>query len=414
MTTRVAYLVSRFPRLTETFIVNEIAAVKALGVDVDLYSLVHEDDVLVQDEAARLEAGAHFGLDGGATHLVRTQLHWLRRRPRTVLGIWWRVVRGNLRSPRFLARSLMVVPMAMAFATRMEAAGTDRIHAHFATHPALAAHVVNALTGIDYVVTVHAHDLYVNRTMLREKLEGAAAIIAISDYNKRLMTELWPDLADRIHVIHCGVDLSRWTAAPSPDPDRHDARPVLLAVGSLQAYKGHRHLIDACAELRDRGRDFVCIIAGRGELEDELRAQIRRLDLTDVVRLAGAKSSAEVRELMAEADVLVHPSIVTETGKTEGIPIVLMEALASHLPVVATDVSGVSELIIDDETGALVAPGDPTALATRVEDLLDDVATRDRLAAAGRIHVADAFDLDRNAPRIVELISPEGSSGVAA
>ena len=405
MTTRIAYLVSRFPHLTETFIVNEIRAIEQHGLEVDLYALVRHSDEVVQPDAAALIDRVTYGASIGWRPMVRAQLHWFRRDRRRWWRCWTRSLWGNRRSPKFLLRALIVVPVAMAFAVRIEADGVDRIHAHWATHPALAAHVIWILTGIEYSVTVHAHDLYVDRSMLGEKLGAAVRIITISDYNRRLIVDSWPDLAERTRVIHCGIDTLSWSEQARTAP-RADPVPTLLAVGSLQPYKGHVHLIDACAHLRDRGVAHRCVIVGRGELEGELRERIERRDLSDTVRLAGPRTSAEVQALMRDAAVFVHPSVVTSTGKTEGIPVAVMEALASGLPVVASDVTGMGELVIDGRTGLLVGPGDAAALADAVERILTDPDAAHEMGRAGCRHVSESFDIERSTVMLLEELEP--------
>ena len=212
MTTHIAYVVSRFPHLTETFIVNEIKAIEQRGIEVDLYALVRHRDDVVQPDAAALVERVRYGASVGIGKMLAAQLHWMRRCPRRWWRSWWRALWGNRRSPKFALRACVIVPVAMAFAMRMEDDHVERIHAHWATHPALAAHVIWILTGIDYSVTVHANDLYVDRSMLGEKLADAAQIVTISDYNRRLLVESWPALADRIHVIHCGIETERWSS----------------------------------------------------------------------------------------------------------------------------------------------------------------------------------------------------------
>ena len=181
---------------------------------------------------------------------------------------------------------------------------------------------------------------------------------------------------------------------------------MLLAVGSLQPYKGHLHLIDACALLRERGIGNRCIIVGRGELENDLRERIAQLGLDDVVELAGPRTSEEVQALMRDAAMLVHPSVVTQTGKTEGIPVAVMEALAAGVQVVASNVTGMGELVIDGRTGVLVDPGDAAALADAIGRILADRERAAAMAEAGRAHVLQCFDIGRSAAMLVDVLTP--------
>ena len=286
--------------------------------------------------------------------MLAAQWHWLRRRPARYLATWGRAILGNARSPKFLVRTLAVVPLAAAFARRIEALDLDHVHAHWATHPALAAWVIGRLTGRTYSFTAHAHDIYVERPMLAEKLRGAAFAVTISDYNQRLLTGWYGRLADRVEVIHCGVDAAVFrprpeAAAASETPG--DRRFEILSIGTLQPQKGHAVLVAAAGRLVERGIPIRVRMVGEGEERPALEAAIAAAGLTEHVQLLGRQPRDRVAALLREADVVVQPSIVLPSGKTEGIPVALMEALASGVPVVATAVSGVPELVEDGVTG---------------------------------------------------------------
>jgi glycosyltransferase involved in cell wall biosynthesis len=406
---RLAYLMSRFPKATETFVLNEILELEALGHHVEIFPLVREHEAVVQPGVEPLVARAH-DVRPLSMAVVRAQLHWLRRRPKAYVTAWAEAITGNLRSPKFLARALVVVPLAATFAERMEGLGIDHIHAHWATHPALAALVAGRLTGRPYSFTAHAHDLYVDRTMLEEKIRRARFVVTISAMNRRLIAGWFgPRAAARITVIHCGVDPAVFAppAASEPATAEPSTLPVpavreLVSIASLQPQKGQIHLVRACGLLRDAGRAVHCTLVGDGEERPRLEAEIARLGLADVVTLAGAQPRDRVAKIVRAADVVVQPSVVLGSGKTEGIPVALMEALAAERPVVASRLSGIPELIRDGETGLLVEPGDPAKLADAIARLLDDPAAASRMARAGRELVLREFDLRRNTERLAE------------
>ena len=224
--------------------------------------------------------------------------------------------------------------------------------------------------------------------------------MTISEVNRRLI-EGWygPAAAAKTIVIHCGADPSVFQPAGEGEPGSGGAAGVssravsIATVASLQPQKGHRNLVDACALLRDRGWSVRCNFAGEGEERPALEAQIRELGLQAVVTLQGALPRDRVVALVGAADVVVQPSVVLSSGKTEGIPVALMEALAAARAVVASDVSGIPELVIDGETGLLVPPGRPVALADAIERLAADPGLRARLGRAGRARVLAEFDL---------------------
>lgn len=396
---RIAYVVSRFPKVTETFIVREIHAAISAGVEVDVYSLLYEDQDVVQSEAESLMDRVTWGNRLPISEVPAAVGTWLLRRPVRTLSLLLTTLRSNLRSPSFLARALVTVPVAMAFALRMERDRVGHIHAHWATHPALAAWVIHQLTGVTYSVTVHAHDLYVDRAMLETKLRDASAVVTISEFNRSLLLRTDPTLADRLHVIRCGVSV------PDRNPRRERASDLVVCVASLEDYKGHRYLIEAVALLAGEGRELIVLLVGDGELRSELERDVEAAGLTAVIRFLGHQPSERVHELLDEATVVVQPSVVTSEGKMEGIPVALMEAMATGAAVVASDISGISELVEDDRTGRLVPQRDPRALALAIADLLDNDHSRQRLGSAARERVADEFELGRNSALLLPLLA---------
>ena len=193
------------------------------------------------------------------------------------------------------------------------------------------------------------------------------------------------------------------------------ARPAsIVCVASLQPQKGQRHLVEACRLLRDRGRAVQCTFVGEGEERTALEALVHALGLEDVVTLPGAQPRDRVVAIVEAADVVAQPSIVLPSGKTEGIPVALMEALAAERAVVASEVSGIPELVVDEVTGVLVPPGDATALANAIERLLDDPALRARLGTAGRRRVLEEFDLHRNTALLAERFRQSVDAGRVA
>jgi colanic acid/amylovoran biosynthesis glycosyltransferase len=390
---RVAYITSRFPKLSETFVLYEILAIEELGIAVDVFALVRESEPVHHREAAHLAERA-FSVGLASWPVFSAQWYWLRRRPRAYASAWWGAVRGNARSPRFLMRALAVVPLAATFARRMSAARVEHIHAHWATHPTLAAYVASRLTGIPYSFTGHAHDIYVDRTMLQEKIAGASFVVTISEFNRRLLERLYGAVArDRVVVIHCGTD-PRLFAPPAVRPD---GPWTIVSVASLQPQKGQRFLIEACRRLIADGVDLRCLLVGDGETRADLEQQVRIAGLEDRIVLLGQQPRHRVVEILSAADAVAQPSIVLASGKMEGIPVALMEAMAMERPVVATDISGVSELVEDGVTGLLVPPGDPGRLAAALRAIHDDPELAVRLGRAGRRRVAEDFDLTRSA-----------------
>lgn len=395
---RIAYMMSRFPKISETFILYEIVAVEELGLHVEIFPLVRETEPVQHREAERLAARAH-DVRLVSRSVVAAQLYWLRRRPGAYLSAWAAAIRGNIRSPRFLVRALAVVPLAATFARRMEELSIDHIHAHWATHPALGAYVASRLTGIPYSFTAHAHDIYVDRPMLDEKIRGAAFVVTISEFNQRFLERLYGrPAAERVVVIHCGTDTSLF----HPPTERVAAPWTIVCIASLQPQKGQTHLIEACRRLAAEGVDLRCLLIGEGEMRPILESQIVEAGLQGRVELLGHQARHRVVELLGAADVVAQPSVILPSGKMEGIPVALMEALAMARPVVATAISGVAELVEDGVTGLLVSPADPTQLTDALRRLHQEPPLAERLGAAGRRRVVEDFDLTRSARQLAD------------
>lgn len=398
---RVAYLVSRFPKLTETFVLYELVALERMGVAIDLYPLRRERQPVAHPEAEGWVRRARFQ-PLVSLRVLRAQLHFLRHCPRRYLATLLEVLRRTLGSANFFLGALAYFPKAASFAYEMRRDGVSHVHAHFCNHPALAAFVIHRLTGIPYSFTAHGSDLHVQRRMLDAKVEDAAFAVTVSRFNRRVMLDACGAAAGpKIHVIHCGVDVESF--APRARAAR-DGPLRLVCVASFEAVKGHRYLVDACAILRDRRVGFVCDLVGDGPLRRAVQERIRYHRLDAQVRVLGGRPRPEVVRILGEADVAVLASRPTPEGKREGIPVALMEAMASGLPIVSTLLSGIPELVEDGRTGFLVPPADAGTLADALECLARDPDLRRRMGEAGRERVAREFDLRENAALLLRLV----------
>jgi glycosyltransferase involved in cell wall biosynthesis/peptidoglycan/xylan/chitin deacetylase (PgdA/CDA1 family) len=402
---KVAYVMSRFPKLTETFVLNEIRTVEQLGVRTEIYPLLRERQPVVHPEAAPLVERARFQ-PMLSVPVVMANLEALYRRPGAYISVWSEVLRGTWGSPNFFFGAIGILPKCVWMARQMQRDGIGHVHAHFANHPAVAAFTVHRLTGIPFSFTAHGSDLHVDRRMLPQKVEAAAFVVAISDYNKTMIVDECLGLySDKVHVVHCGVD-TEWFAQRVPSSDR--SRFEIMCVASFEPIKGHRYLIRACQQLLLRGVDFTCHLVGDGPQRSEIEQQIEGAGLRDVVMVHGAKTRLEVARMMARCDAAVLASAPTRRGKREGIPVALMEAMSAGLPVVATKTGGVPELVDDDCNGLLVAPADPEALANALERLAADPALRERLGSAGRETVLREFNQRKCAADLIGLLQQCG------
>ena len=416
---RVAYVMSRFPKLTETFVLYEMKALEGLGAAVEVFPLLRHRAGPRHPEAVPYERRAHF-VPLLSWEVVGANVARLTREPGRYLTTWWEALSGTWGSAKFFLGALGFFPKCVAFAARMEATGVDHIHAHFASHPALAALVVHRLTGIPYSFVAHGSDLHVERRMLARKVSAAAFVVAVSAYNRDLiLEECGRRGAAKVVVIHCGTDPTVFGERAEPEaapPERERGKRSLriACVASLEEVKGHRFLLRACRLLADRGVDVSCDLAGGGPLRRGLERRVAELGLGDRVRFHGPLPRPEVGGLLATADVAVLASHPTRSGKREGIPVALMEAMMSGLPVVASRVSGIPELVEDERTGFLVPPGDPRLLADRLERLAEAPELARRLGAAGHQKVRADFDLHTGARLLLREIERCRSLGYGA
>jgi len=399
---KIAYMMSRFPKVTETFILYEILELEKLGLKIDVFPLFKQDETIKHPEAQALVERAHYN-SFFSLELLMAQFYWLFRHPLLYVSLYGQVIRGNLTSPINLFRCLTVVPLAALMARQMQALGIHHVHAHWATYPALAAYIIKQLTGISYSFTAHAHDIHVSQEMLAEKISEAKFVITISEYNREFLRQLYGTaLTQKVKVIYCGVDA---TIFQPRQTDKRNEIFTIVCVGSLEERKGQVYLVEACAELKAQNINFRCLLVGEGDRRPQIEAIIAKLGLEKQVTLLGLQPRHEVSKLLNQADAMVLPSITMPDGKKEGIPVALMEALAMQLPTIGTNFSGVPELIKDGQTGLLVPERDAKALATALLRLYHSPELGKKLGQAGHVKVITDFNLQLNTAKLYEIFS---------
>lgn len=396
---RLAYLVSRFPKTTETFVVRELNEVATNPeIDVQLYSVfppregaavVHPSAQPWVDRVRRADRVASFA----------AALRWTLRRPLRMTTTASMLVWGFARRPRQLVASLAAMLAGCQLAEEMQREGIEHVHAHFVGHPATAAWVIQRLTGINYSVTAHAYELYQDNEFLRPRIRAAQFVVTISEYNAQFLARFCNGVAPPISVIRAGIVLEGFPYRERTLPQ--DGPIHVLSVGSLIEHKGHRVLLEA---LSDPQLDRVNLtVVGEGEERQNLELAARTAGLAERVRFVGARREDEVAELMANCDLFVLPSLIAASGRMEGVPVVLMEAMASGAPVVASKLSGIPELVIDGETGRLAVQGDASSLRSQIAATLADPDSARRMARAARTRVEREFDVRRSATMLAEL-----------
>jgi len=395
---RILYVVSRFPSLSETFIVREIQALLGRGADVRIVALRRGSDAFVQSDAAHLLDRVLYP-PAPLRNLDRV-LRRLFTQPLATIEQPLLIVRRLWRKPYVMGKSLMGWFRTLGMLDDIESWSPHHVHAHWATYPSTAALIISRYTRCPFSFTAHAHDIFLDDQLMQEKLESVAFVAVISRFNREYLRRRYRVANTRIEVVHCGVP--RYARRPHEKNDRSE--PLLVSVGRLDEVKGFPTLLRACDELKQQGVRFRCEIVGTGPLRRTLEATIASLGLQECVTLLGAMPSQDVEALLARADVFVLASQRSRQGNMDGIPVALMEAMASGAPVVSTAVSGIPELVEDGASGLLVPPRDPVALAHAVRRMLEDETLRTRCVANAARKVRDEFDAETEGARIHGII----------
>lgn len=391
---KIAYVLKVYPRFSQTFVINEILAHEAAGLKMDIFSMRLSDDVRFHEALSRVRSKViQIPKPGGKAAGLLDQIH----RTADIFPAVWEVIADN---PEVSAGDLQ---QSMALACLVRERGISHMHAHFGTIATTTSRLAAKIAGISYSFTAHAKDIYhesVDPAVLARKLADAAGVVTVSDFNIRYLRDHYGDAADRVIHIDNGLPLDEFPfEAPA------DRRPLIFAVGRLVEKKGFADLISACGLLRDRGRAFRCEIAGGGVLEKELRAQVESMELGEQVQLLGPQPQGVIRKKLHEAAVLAAPCVVAADNDRDGLPTILLEAMAMGAPCISTDVTGIPEVLRHEETGLSVPQRDPAALAVACERLLQDSDLAVRLAERARGQIEERFDIVRNAARIREFVS---------
>lgn len=415
----VVYVLKRYPRLTETFILNEIRAMERLGERLRIFSLLPPEPPPHHPMVAEVRAPVLSPPDGWmAKARLFARSHWAAARAapsryaRTLALAMQRTLtsRHPLSLWRQFARAGVLAEVCRRERVR-------HIHAHFANAPTSVAHFAHRMTGIPFSFTAHAKDIYLARpAILRRHLHAAEFVATCTGYNAEYLRALAPELDPRkIRLVYHGIDLQTFAASGTVARRSAATRCArILAVGRLVPKKGHEDVVAACAALRRRGVEFHCEIVGSGPLHAALSADVRRHGLDGRVALRGSMTHRELIEVYRAADLFVLAPRIAEDGDRDGIPNVIAEAMAVGVPVVATRVSGIPELVRHERTGLLAPSRDPAALADAMAQLLTNPELAQRLASEARDVLAREFDLWQTTRRLHALMAEDRRDVVLA
>jgi glycosyltransferase involved in cell wall biosynthesis len=433
VSTKVAYVMNGFPRLSETFITHEIHQLERLGVGLRLFSIKRENEHLVHPVVAAIRAPLSYlpkATSVSGTTLTqwlaqnvpafgRAHLRVLSRHPMRWLGaagsalaLAWRH-RGSDGAGRQRLRKVFIKEFLQAgeIADQVLRAGdVGHLHGHFCHGVATITWFASRMTGIGFSFTAHAKDIYqadLNPGRLLERKLGAARFVATCTCANAHVLRARHERPDEVHAIYHGLDtdwFAPWPKAQSPAVAAGELPPLILAVGRFVEKKGFDHLVQACARLRDSGAAFRCVIVGEmGSAHEAILRLVEKLQLTQHVQLRSAVAQDELRRIYAQARVFALPCQIMEDGDRDGFPNVLAEAMAMGIPVVSTSISGIPELIDDGVHGLLVEPRDAGALARALRRVLEDDALHSRLTTQGRQRICERFDSRRTTVALRDL-----------
>ncbi|MDZ7291895.1 MAG: glycosyltransferase [candidate division KSB1 bacterium] len=398
------FILKGYPRLSETFIVNEILLLEELGYKLHIFALRNPGESKVHDHVRRVQAKVTYIPDYFWPFFfafMNTNIRLFLNRPRVYWPAFWFALTRSVRQ-RSSSTIKRFVQAAYLVQKHLAETGVSHFHAHFSHGPTTVAYFAAWLTGLHYSFSAHAKDIYLQEhEFLREKIRRAKFAVTCTEYNRKHMLEIAGHDAPVYRVYH-GNDLQLFKAAPSTRSN--DRCPVILSVGRFVPKKGFPVLMQALQKIKQQGLSFRAFIVGGGPLQSELEKLQTDLGLSDCVVLLSQMSQTELLAYYRQADVFALACEVQNDGDRDGIPNVLVEAMAMGIPVVSTSISGIPELIENGVNGLLVAEKDPSALAEAIATLLRQPELAQRLGRAGRAKVERDFDARRNVEKIGELL----------
>lgn len=395
---RVAYLINRYPAASHSFIRREIEAVEAQGTVVFRYSIRPIDEAELPDPRDQWERGKTLVLlQLGLARLLSTAFLTIMSKPRRGVRAAGIALSGCEWRPSSLIKRIAYLIEGAVLTAHLKVQSVDHLHAHFGTNPAMVARIASTLSGIPYSFTVHGPDEFDAPLQLdlAGKVADCAFCVAISSYGQSQLMR-WSEFCHwpKIKVVRCGVDetfLHRSVTVPMPAVSR------LCTIARLSAQKGVPLLLEAAAKLKQEGRVFQLTIVGDGEMRADIESLIATLGLEDLVDLAGWASSDNVVEHLLSSRAMVLPSFA------EGLPVVIMEALALGRPVVVSVIAGTPELV-DDQCGWLVPAGSVHKLVEALREVLDaSTAELEEMGEIGRTRVATLHDSAANGRQLNAL-----------
>ncbi len=381
---KVAYILNIFPKISETFILNEILEMQKKGVTIEVFAYKDEKENTVHPGAK--EVTVRYLRKVGFFENLFSHFYWIWRAPKNYLKTWSLVIKNGEGIRQVFISELHDTVV-------VDRAKPEHLHAHFGDECSNLAMLIRSLSGVPFTFTTHSYDIFEHKyDNWKIKSRLAKKHVTISEYNKNYIVDRL-DVDERdIAIVHCGIDFSKIPAQVQPR-----SRNLIVCIARLHEEKGMDVLINACRCLKDQKIDFECLIAGEGPAREVLEKQIKQQELKQAIRLLGNQTHDEVFELLKQAKIMVLAS------RSEGIPVSLMEAMAFRLPVIATRICGIPELVEDGQSGFLVPPNNVEVLAGRMKELLENEMLQKTFAENGYRKVHEGFDLKKETDKLLAI-----------
>jgi glycosyltransferase involved in cell wall biosynthesis len=401
-----------YPRISETFISNEIYLLERRGLPIHIFSMRRPREDFTHGSVTRIQAPVDYlpsTMAGNLHRLVGPNLKTLLRRPKRygrAIRLAWRRYKRNRKTATFKH----LLQAGYLVGKLLPGSGVTRWHAHFAHSPTSVAMFASILSGLPFGFTAHAKDIYTSHPdQLAEKIEAADLVVTCTEYNRRHLAELASGASTPIHSVYHGIDLDLFAAPPD---DRAPQPPYrLMTVARLTEKKGLPTVLQAVRRLVDQGLDVRHLLIGDGDDREAVLGLIDRLGLGEVVHWGGTMPHEAVVEHFRQTDAFVLGCQIAGNGDRDGIPNVLVESMSMGVPVVATDVSAIPELVDHESSGLLVPPHRPDLLADALVRALTDHELRSRIVPAAREKVRRSFDNRRNVDHLADVFHRHGYFG---
>ncbi|WNB92682.1 glycosyltransferase family 4 protein [Bacillus sp. NEB1478] len=403
----IMYVVSYFPSTSQTFVLREITHLKSLGFQLKICALKSSSQEIKQHGTEAFMDAVNYIPDVASDKtklfsLLTTNLLLGLKRPAKYL----KAVIKALSSGNF--KILLDLLKAGWAVQHLKLDKNIHLHAQFAHNPTNVAYFISLLNDNSISFTSHAVDIFVNPQLIKEKLERSKFAVTISKFNYNLLEKTYgKQSVENLHVIRCGIEKNLVNEQVNNSLNKPDQPISILTIGRMVEKKGFDILVDALKLLKDNGYNFTCNIVGDGGLNDELVKRVRDSHLLDHVNFLGALPSSDIQNEFKRADMFVLPCKEAENGDMDGIPVVLMEAIANYVPVVTTELSGIPELIIDQQTGLLAKPNDSISLYEKISSLIKHPEIKTDLTKKAAEHLKQEFLLESNVERLAELMKKQ-------